>query len=503
MSSDDEDDTRAALLAMFDRAAPALGDKIAGSGAELGGIARTIIAIGTRNGALARDTLPEKILKASANAGATLEYLDKDDMQKGAVLINISPAGAEALLKLREADGVRYLSEDEAHKDAAFAGRLEGIMVLRVHKVPRGFNPLSMDHLLFYGKDLCEKIKMGSSVMAAKMVRDLKLTQKDADRFEAAKLEFDIENCEATMTAGKQWAAKSIKNCFFFVVRWTSDGVPVDFKFLPSVLKVVGRMGIQVREVATERHAEPTAGSEGAAAMEEETVQQHQLVAAEQRVLSSKGEDYQLAYISFCPAHSHSFCTGDCNKWQKLIKARQLKTMKMRAEGAAKTEKRASEYAQSSAGSSSKDRFCESRVSATAPNASDAPESSPPGAQQDWLPSVRPLVHSFAQSPKYGPGTPSHFPHTVGASVPKPDARSTSARFRSPCLPTALPANFVTDIPYHLCSRQEMWICRDGGGTMLVARGGTRWHEMTRRRSRFEAHGWAQLGRGGGVACEV
>jgi len=105
--ADDEDDAAEAafmaeLKAAMDSAnlaARALDKDAAATEESVGKLFKPLIAVGTKPGALSRDTLPMVVLKASQGEHCTIEYLDKPDPSlKGAAMIIVSEMGYNNIL---------------------------------------------------------------------------------------------------------------------------------------------------------------------------------------------------------------------------------------------------------------------------------------------------------------------------------------------------------------------------------------------------------------------
>ena len=76
-----------------------------------------------------------------------------------------------------------------------------------------------------------------------------------------------------------------------------------------------------------------------------------------EQVISTKKEDYGLMFAAFCPYHAHTFHSGDCGKWQKLIAARRLERAELEKSTAAKAAERGRKYAEARASTSTDARF--------------------------------------------------------------------------------------------------------------------------------------------------
>ena len=251
--ADDDDDTEQAdfmaeLNAAMDSAnlaARAQDRNEAATEDSIGKLFKSLIAVGAKPGALSRDTLPAVVLKASQGEHCTIEYLDKPDPSlKGAAMIIVSELGYNNCLNAREVDGVRFLSEARANVDPAFAGRLDGVMVLRVSKGPKNLNASSKKQLEFYGNDIGEKIKACSPVVAHRLVKDGFVKPNDMKIYDA--LKFELLNADTMCTVGRKWGTRNVKNMFVFVFKWTYQDKPIKLQFLAPILSVVNELEVKV-----------------------------------------------------------------------------------------------------------------------------------------------------------------------------------------------------------------------------------------------------------------
>ena len=73
--------------------------------------------------------------------------------------------------------------------------------------------------------------------------------------------------------------------------------------------------------------------------------------------IRTSAEDFGIMFAPFCPVHAHVCHQGECNKWQKLIKARRMMRANLEAGVAKKADERARKYAAAASSSHSGARF--------------------------------------------------------------------------------------------------------------------------------------------------
>ena len=256
----DEADYMAELQALFQSAASdgaydgameAVGGAT-GSVDTLGALYVPIVAIGIKHGALARDNLVDVVMRAGEGEFSTIEYLEKpDEHVKGACMIITSQKGATTLTGKGVVEGVHFMTEAAAQNNPAFAVRQEGVMVLRVKKIPKNLNPNSMAQLEFYAVDMCEMIKAAAHKVATRLEKDLFVTSEEIPAYLPDKLTYEVTHCDATCTAGKKWGIRTVKDTFYFVTKWKSDGKPIAMRFLPPILQAAAELEIKEVVIAS------------------------------------------------------------------------------------------------------------------------------------------------------------------------------------------------------------------------------------------------------------
>ena len=164
-SSDDDEELEALLRrdALKAVAANDTSGKFQVAAEDEGTIAtgNTVYAIATKKGGLARDHLAEVVSKITKNGQVFLTYMDKTEEQeevKSVARIMASAVTASLLLQAKQDIGVRFLNEEEAKKDPAFAARLEGTTIISLRTTPKGFVVSNKRHLKYLATKLCDGI---------------------------------------------------------------------------------------------------------------------------------------------------------------------------------------------------------------------------------------------------------------------------------------------------------------------------------------------------------
>ena len=207
-------------------------------------VAKTVVAIATKKGGLARDNLPEIVRSTAGGEKGFLQYMEKATAElKGAAYVIISAKGAELLLAAQEVEGVRFLTEKTAQNDPTFAERNDGVRVIVLRHIPLNLDVSKQAHLDFYADFVADGMCKLMAKMAPAMAKAGVIIPEEVEKYE--NVAYEVKNVETVSTFGKNYAHKSVKDRIYIVVKFfprADERAAFKPKFIPHAIQIGRRM---------------------------------------------------------------------------------------------------------------------------------------------------------------------------------------------------------------------------------------------------------------------